>query len=222
MSNRPRIDFTAIKRAVPIAKVAQMLNLPLKREKDAFRCPCPCGHGDDRALVITPGHQNKDGTLGAFYCHGDRNGGDCIGLYAHVRDVDNYAAAQAIMQHFKLNAPKRQAEEPQEPTDSLQPLSYLETQHDVLDLLGLSQLVCEALGAGYAPKGTMSGRIAIPLRLPDGKLIGYLGIATKPDQEPLLKFPPNLDEMCKIERQPAEQEPPKHTADDMRKILRVV
>jgi hypothetical protein len=68
----------------------------------------------------------------------------------------------------------------------------------------------------------MLGRVVIPLRLPDGKLVGYLGIATKADQEPLLKFPSNLEEMCGTARPPEPEEPEKHTADEMRKILRVV
>lgn len=81
MATRPRIDFVAIKQAAPIVKVAQLLNLDLKRDTGGFRCPCTSGRGNDRAIKITPGYQNKDGTLGAFYCHGCKASGDCIALY---------------------------------------------------------------------------------------------------------------------------------------------
>jgi hypothetical protein len=69
----------------------------------------------------------------------------------------------------------------------------------------------------------MLGRICIPLRLPDGTLCGYLGIATKPDQAPLLKFPPNLADFCGAggTEKEAEQEPPK-SKDELRRLLRVV
>ena len=60
-------------------------------------------------------------------------------------------------------------------------------------------------------------------QIPAGQLnCGDIGIATKPDQEPLLKFPPNLEERCCVQRDEPAEEPEKHSADDMRKILRVV
>ena len=81
-------------------------------------------------------------------------------------------------------------------------------------MLGLTEDACTALGAGYAPKGTMAGRICIPLRLDTGELVGYFGIATKPDMAPLLLFPKNLEARA---RKPEKREP-----DEMRKLLRVV
>src|ERR1700742_1024512 len=100
MAERPRLDFEAIKRSTTIVRVAQMLNLNLKRDTAGFRCPCPSGAGGDRAIKITPGYANKDGTLGAFYCHGCKAHGDLINLWAHVRNIDNYQAASDIAAHF--------------------------------------------------------------------------------------------------------------------------
>jgi len=222
--NRPRLDFAEIKRAAPIVKVAQLLNLDLKRDTGGFRCPCSSGRGNDRAIKITPGYQNKDGTLGAFYCHGCKASGDCIALYAHIRNVDNYEAAQAISKHFSVASEPAADPKPREATaKGLQPLDYIDVHHEALELLGLSPEVCGVLGAGYAGKGTMNGRVVIPIRTEDGTLVGYFGIATKADQVPLLKFPDNLDERCGVAQPIEAEEPPVQTPkDELRKLLRVV
>jgi hypothetical protein len=211
MSNRPRLDFAEIKARISLQQVMEMLDLRLKKANSQYRGSCPVHGGGDRTLVITPSE--------GFYCFAEKKGGDQIALYAHVKGCNNYDAAAALQQHFRIEQPQPPSR-PAARSDGLEPLTYLEHEHEILDLLGLSPAVCKALGAGYAGKGTMNGRIAIPLRLEDGTLIGYFGIATNPDQEPLLKFPPNLDERCNVP-EPAE-EPEKRSTEDMRKILRVV
>jgi hypothetical protein len=232
MAERQKLDFAAIKDAVTLEQVMTLLNLPARKSGGQYRCDCPAHPGNARGLAITPDK--------GFFCFAEKKGGDCIALYAHVRECNNYDAALALSQHFRVGGkpapPHAEERQPAHTTrqpapqtrdlaqdGGLQPLSYLEPQHEVLDLLGLSQDVCEALGAGFAPKGTMIGRICIPLRLPDGTLCGYLGIATKPDQSPLLKFPTNLADFVGAggnERE-AEQEPPK-SKDELRRLLRVV
>jgi hypothetical protein len=67
----------------------------------------------------------------------------------------------------------------------------------------------------------MNGRIAIPLRLPNGELAGYVGLATTAEQAPLLKFPTNLDEKCGVSGTVDEQ-PEVKSQDELRKLLRVV
>jgi GAF domain-containing protein len=42
--------------------------------------------------------------------------------------------------------------------------------------LGLNTATASQLGIGYAPKGLMRGTVAVPIRLPDGKLVGYIGV----------------------------------------------
>jgi len=48
----------------------------------------------------------------------------------------------------------------------------------------------EALGIGYARKGMMRGRVAIPIRKEDGTLVGYCGFSA--DADPFLKLPTNF------------------------------
>jgi hypothetical protein len=173
-----------------------------------------------RHLRGTPGYKNKDGTLGSWYCHHDHEGGDCIKLYAHITSVDNYDAATALQQHFigkSVDAPTHSQPLPEK---GMKRLDYLSTEHEAVELFGLPPEVCKALGIGYAAKGTMNRRIAVPLIDKRGELVGYFGIATKPDQVPLLKLPDSLAE--KIGVSSIVEEPAVKSPDELRKLLRVV
>ena len=59
--------------------------------------------------------------------------------------------------------------------------------------LGLSETTCHAWGAGYAPKGIMRGRLAVPIRDRAGTLLAYVGIAVSEQASPRLHFPNGFD-----------------------------
>lgn len=220
MSTRPRLDFLEIKRRAPIVRVAEMLQLHLKKDTGGFRCACPVSDANPRAIKITPDYQNKDGTRGAFYCHSCKASGDAIGLYAHARDCDNYDAASAIAQLFKVDSPA--TDPPATKEGSMKPLDYLTTDHPAIELLGLTEEICAALGVGFANKGTMNGRVVFPLRLESGTLVGYIGLATRADQTPLVKLPSDLAEKCGAGERVEEVVEPARSKDELRKLLRVV
>lgn len=50
----------------------------------------------------------------------------------------------------------------------------------------------EAFGAGYAPKGILRGRLAIPIHSRDGLLLAYCGRTVK-NESPMLLFPSGFD-----------------------------
>lgn len=207
-----QIDFGAVKARVSFDEAITYLNLPMKKEGKTYRARCPvCQRGDDRSLAVTPGE--------GFYCHAQRKGGDVIAFVAHVLGCGQRQAAEQLQEVFlgsDTAAPRKGTsrttqEDGPPPTDGLQPLEYLSTDHPVIEALQLSETACQAIGMGIAGKGMMRGRLAIPLRLPDGTLCGYLGIATDVDMAPLLKFPPNLDERVS----------PKKADDAVRQFLRL-
>jgi CHC2-type zinc finger protein len=218
-----QIDFQDLKSRVSIEQVTQFLGLQLKRSGPALRGPCPaCRAGGDRALVITP--EKK-----VFYCFSAKKGGDQLALAAHIKGCSVRQAAEELVSRYGNGEPGSTSSRNSSPAppvpkkEGLKPLDYLATDHEVVEMLGLSQIACEALGAGFASKGTMAGRILIPLRLPDGELVGYFGIATKPDQAPLLQFPKNLDERLGITESVSEEQVPEQVPpDELRKMLRVV
>ncbi|MBZ0227980.1 MAG: hypothetical protein K8F58_05940, partial [Bauldia sp.] len=74
---------------------------------------------------------------------------------------------------------------------ALRPLDYLQYTEAVA-ALGVSQDTCRHFGAGYAPKGIMRGRFAIPIHDRDGTLLAYCGRTVK-DESPTLIFPNGFD-----------------------------
>lgn len=157
------IDFQELKQTVEIYDCALQLGLELKKTGDAYRCACPACKGSDRSLVVSPDRQ-------VFYCHESNKGGDLISLVAHVKGVSVKEAARLIVSGMKPQKP----EETQ--TRTFEPLTYLEHDHEALAVLGLDTDTAIVLGIGYAKKGMMRGRVAVPIRLEDGKLVGYIGI----------------------------------------------
>jgi DNA primase len=224
------LDFAALKAAISIDRVADWLQVDLKKQPNGqMRGCCPIHQGsNEREFVITP-------SKGLYFCFGPCGGGDCIKLTAHVLKIGTKEAAQKIAEHFEFGkgtsnststvdrtvpaSITNDAPSPQ-PTDALKPLEHLATDHPAIDALGLSQAVCAALGIGYAGKGLMRGRIVFPLRLPNGTLVGYQGLATSGDQAPLILFPKSLDE--RVSAPSPQEEKPKGNADDLRKLFRVV
>lgn len=152
------VDFAAVKRATSIERVADWLGLKMKRHGAQLRCACPVTGGGERALVITPAED-------VFYCFAPRcqAGGDLLELVAHVQQVSTREAALALQQHLW-------------PSEQLKALDYLVPDADEVQALGIAPHVAKALGIGYAPRGTMAGRVCFPLRSETGKLAGYLGV----------------------------------------------
>jgi DNA primase len=179
------IDFQDLKQRVPVEQVMTMLGLALTWSADAkqWRGPCPrCKDGGDRALVVTPGK--------GYYCFSDKQGGDCIAFAAHILNVSMRDAAKHIAEHVNNDAPAPEPTPAEPTTEPLEPLVYLIYEHEAVQALGVDAEAAGTLGIGYAKKGIMRGRVAIPIRSEDGTLVGYCGYA--PDADPPLKFPKSL------------------------------
>jgi len=192
----PYIDFAELKARLPIEEAVPLLDLTLKFANGQWRGPCPtCRTGGPRALVITPAKR-------AFYCFGAKTGGDVIALAAHIRDCSIKDAAQFLAgegnstssstsSRNSTSSPGTVPEERRkgnEGSPALKPLTYLEPSHPKVLALGLSAETCEAFGAGYAPKGIMRGRLAIPIHDWSGELVAYSGRAVEAES-PTLIFP---------------------------------
>lgn len=216
------VDFSVIKAEVSEEQAIEFLGLSMKWDGTQWRSPCPaCRKAGDRALAVTP--------LKGYYCFAPKKGGDVIAFVAHIRGCGQREAAELLQEHFlegrvttaeRKGTSRTTAESDAPPTDGLQPLDHLTTDHPVIEMLGLSATTCQALGIGFTAKGMMKGRVAFPLRLPDGTLVAYMGLATSPDQAPLLLFPKNLDE--KVAAPPKVEEKPKQDAEALRKMFRIV
>jgi DNA primase len=182
------VDFAALKERVSIETAIPLLGLQLKQRGGQWRGSCPvCNSGGERALVVTPAKK-------AFYCFGGRVGGDVIALVAHIRDCGMKEAAAFLAGENSTVARNSSSpgtvpeERSKEAVRSLQPLTYLQAGHDAIKALGLDEETCRQIGAGYAPKGIMRGRLAIPVHDWTGTLIAYCGRAVR-GESPNLIFP---------------------------------
>lgn len=188
------IDFLALKKRVSMEQAVQLLGLQLASSNGQLRGPCPqCQTGGERALVITP-------AKGLFFCFAKKSGGDVIALTAHIRGVGNKEAADELDKHFGAvqngtgastgtgTVCKPRATPAASQNAGLQPLAYLEAEHEKAQVLGISEGVLKLFEAGYAPKGVLRGRLAVPVKARDGTLLAYCGIAVEKEQSPRLLF----------------------------------
>lgn len=193
------IDFAALKERVTVEEAIPLLGLSLKNRNGQWRGPCPaCNSGGDRALVVTLAKN-------AFYCFAIKKGGDVIAFAAHIRDCNVKEAAAFLTgigeegesSDSKTVSNTVPEERKKEDVRSLQPLAYLEPDHEDILALGLDEAICRQFEAGYAPKGIMRGRLAIPIHDPDGALVAYCGRAVK-DEDISLIFPKNFDPLLYV------------------------
>jgi len=166
------VDFEDLKARVRIEQTIPLLELKLRRQGDQYRGPCPaCKQGGERGLAINTGKQS-------YYCFSQRKGGDLIALVAHVRGMTQKDGAAYLDQQFgnsthshsdtvhssRNSSPSPTGQQGRE----LKPLDYL-VFNEAVEALGLSEATCKAWGAGYAPKGIMRGRFAVPSRASPAK-----------------------------------------------------
>jgi len=122
-------------------------------------------------------------------------------------------AANAKPAVFKkpAGASQKPAPKTEEPNDEAesdpsenQPLSFtlenLKTDHEYLIERGLIEDTVREFGLGFCAKGTMSGRIVIPIHNPDGTLIGYAGRwpGPPPEGRPKYKLPNGFHKSAEV------------------------
>ncbi len=158
------IDKEVVKDTVSIAVTVDRLGIKLIPAGKQFRGKCPLCNGDDeRSFVITP----EKNLWYSFCCE---TGGDQIKLWELLRGL-NFKDACAEMLGEEMIASRTV-----EATEELTPLEYLLHDDPAVQCVGFEPEDAKAIGIGYAKKGTMKGTVAVPLRLEDGKLVGYIGV----------------------------------------------
>lgn len=199
----PFIDFAELKKSATIERTTEYLHLKTKPEGSQLRGPCPaCGHGGDRAIVITPAKQ-------MFYCFAAKQGGDSIALVAHIRGVPVKDAADELNRALgtvpndtgtrtgtvsknRATAPQAQDAKKQPAFDPEAYASRLDAAHASLAPLGLSAETLQDWKAGFASTGTNRGRLAIALHDPAGTILGFAGRALGTEQ-PVLTVPNGIN-----------------------------
>jgi DNA primase len=175
------LDFQQLKEEFDFDDAIQFLGLKLSPENNQLRGQCPvCNTGGKRGLVITPGR--------GYYCFGAKKGGDQIALVGHVKGIGMRDAGELVQAQYDTEnrtatstVPDKRHEPTEKPPESkghtgMEPLDYLQHDHEMVAAIGLIAADAETLGIGYAAKGVHRGLVAIPVRLEDGTLCGYVGV----------------------------------------------
>ncbi len=189
----PFVNFAELKARLSIERAVALLGLDLKGHHAQLRGPCPVHGGGDRAFVVTPAKE-------AFYCFGAKQGGDVIALAAHIRNCSAKDAAAFLAEKLgpgtvsQTVPPRLEGKETEKgQAIKLQPLSYLQPEHEAIAALSIPQAIAVAFESGYAPRGIMRGRYAVPVHSKDGVLLAYVGIAITAEQSPKLLYPNGFD-----------------------------
>lgn len=183
----PFVDFAEIRERLSIEDAAEMLPVKWKTEGQQLRANCPV-HGGDRSLIVTP-------AKGLFVCKttpaGEKKGGDCIALCAHVMKTTNHEAGTYLAQQIGMLArsstvnsnsnnstvSKERATAPQEQKGGVNRPAKPEQAFDVaaflaklvysddVAALGLSEEDAEHFQVGF-----YRGKVYAPLRHPSGEI----------------------------------------------------
>lgn len=176
------VDFALLKQRVSIEQVLAAYNIPIKKSGSQLRGPCPiCGTSAKRAFVATPGEN-------LWHCFGECDaGGDIITLVSKLNDIRPKEAALDIQERCLGDTKEQPNPTPKAESKGLKPLDLVH-DHDKVKELGIPTEIAEQLGVGYCKVGIMRGRVAFPLRDPDGELIAYCGYSFKDKSLKLPKF----------------------------------
>jgi len=175
------IDFADLKSRVSIVDAVARLGITLRPSANGqLRGQCPICHADsERGFVITP-------EKNLFFCFGKCGGGDQIKLVSLVKGIG--AREAALFLQGETSSVTTVTTLPQEQKAGLNPLTYLEASHAAVRALGVSPETAALFASGFAPKGVLRGRYAVPVHGKDGTLVAYVGIAVSAEQSPKLMF----------------------------------
>lgn len=168
------LDFEAIKADNVISEVAQRLGVNLTKSGKNWRGKCPvCESSGDRNLSISDEQK-------IYFCFSAGKGGDVIALVQHIKGIGPKEAAFWLAGGIETPQTKgnmsKEKTTKAEPSEGFKALEYLQHDHEAVSALGFAPEDAERLGIGFAPRGMLKGTVAIPVRLANGKLAGYLGI----------------------------------------------
>jgi DNA primase len=210
------VDFKAVKEAITMEQVLEHYGLleGFKRSGDSLSGPCPIHKGENSTQFRVSVSKN------CWNCFGEcKRGGNILDFVSLMEDVSVREAAIRIADWFNLTfdkpakkdapkgAPKEtpgKAESPQSPPKETseapemgpnKPLGFelrnLDPAHPYLAERGLSGETIAEFGLGCCNKGSMNGRIVIPIHNVDGKLVAYAGRwpGDPPEDTPKYKLP---------------------------------
>ena len=204
-AKQPFVDFKALKQTVTMEQVLQHYGLldGMTRKGDALS-----GKNPFDASSTNKTRFRVSISKNCWNLFGSDQHGNIIDFVMQMEGIGLTDAAEKLAEWFGVSegkqTPTRSTKEhdapppPEEPEDSTEPnkpLGFelnLDTDAPYLTERGLDVETIATFGIGYCNKGTMKGRIAIPIRNGAGEIVAYMGRwpGEPPDEEtPKYKFP---------------------------------
>jgi DNA primase len=183
------INFTELRKQLSFAAVLSAYNVHLEpkgnSDQHVGKCPLP-SHHDAKGNTFSANFAK--GVWQCFGCHESGNVIDFAVLMERKNKKDGQAVRAVAMQLKErfvekrpgTSAPTTQKREAAKPVVVNQPLDFalktLEALHPYFDERKLLPETVARFGLGFCKRGSLSGRIAIPLEDDAGQLIGYAGL----------------------------------------------
>jgi len=196
------VDFRAVKAAITMEQVLAHYHLldTFKRSGDSLSGPCPIHKGSNPTQFRVSISKNVWNCFSEC-----KHGGNTLDFIARMDNVSIHAAALRAVEWFNVDADSMPANSEEEageldraPRNSDAPrlrpapsgkvlenlapnkplkfkLDKLERDHPSLAERGLTSETIAAFDVGFCKKGTMEGRIAIPIRNAEGAVVAYAG-----------------------------------------------
>ena len=194
------VDFKAIKQTVRISQILDHYGLKLKKSGKELRGKCPIHQGEGSDTL----HVNIDKNV--FHCFSCGAKGNILDFVCAMENCSLRDAGRKLQDWFSV-MPGIRAPEPMKPTNDTQlttekagergepnkPLDFrlqgVNYQHPYLAGRGIDPETAEYFGVGYfSGRGSMSGRIVIPIENEHGELLAYAGRSID-GSAPKYKFP---------------------------------
>jgi hypothetical protein len=210
------VDFQVVKKSVSILQILEHYHLAdnFKRggNGDSLTGACPLHKGEN------PTHFRVSLSKNCWNCFGKcKRGGNILDFVSRMEDCSIREAALRISEWFRLSggqSPEQERMPSQkeahrtsirqtksgvsEILDENAPnkplgfeLQHLDQEHPYFAERGLTRDTVLAFGLGYCSKGSMAGRIVIPIHNVEGELVAYAGRwpGEPPDDAPKYKLP---------------------------------
>ncbi len=193
------VDFKAVKSAVSMEMILGRYGVNrLRKSDDELRGRCPIHQGEGQSTF----HVNLSKNV--FHCFSCKARGNVLDFIAAMEKCSVRDAALKLKEWFAISSEPTATPVKAKPadtsggvgeteTESNKPLNFhlksVDSAHPYLAERGISQETAEAFGVGfYSGKGSMNGRVVIPIHNENGELVAYAGRAID-GSEPRYKLP---------------------------------
>lgn len=196
------VDFKTIKQAISIEQVLAHYQIKLRRSGKELRGKCPIHQGEGQDTFHASVEKN------AFHCFSCQTKGNVLDFVAAMDHCSIREAGAKLQQWFGLTArsaekvhDEREVEtgtgaesaKDEQKSEPNKPLGFslkgIDHRHPYLSQRGIDPETAEYFGVGlFSGKGSMHGRIVIPIENEHGQLVAYAGRSID-GSEPKYKLP---------------------------------